>query len=200
MLNEFYNNIPEWLRQPINNAINTAEQEDEEHIITPLNTLIGLLGSGFNSNEAVNRYMTDPVTRHSVTRRFFFPHTLPGNLYPEDLAIYTYPPPPAGMARLVLAPAPAFVRPPPIDLMAEAFAADPDDDFFDELSPLAMSVSNQALIVALNHPPRIDSFFQPGVAEAIATISRQEPDPEQAQAPRVVQRILPNNLECEIYE
>lgn len=186
-LNQFYENIPDWLRQPVNNAINAAEEEEEEHIIIPLTTLLFNLRIEFNSNEAVNRYMTDPATRRSVTRRFFFPHTLPGNLYPEDREIYTSPPPPAGIHRLALAPAQA------------AIAAYPDDDF----PRVAMPASNQALIVALQHPPppRIDSFFQSGVAAAIAAMAQQEPDPEQAQAPRVVQRVLPNDLEeGEIYE
>lgn len=138
MLNEFYENIPEWLRQPLIDSINSAEIENEDHIITPLSNLIINLDRGLNT-AAVNRYMTDPVTRHSVTRSFFFPHTLPGNLYPEDRDIYVPPP------------------------------------------PLA--------------PPRIDSFFQPGVAQAIAAMAHQVPDPLEAQAPRAVPRTLPNDLE-----
>lgn len=154
MLNEFYHNIPEWLLQPIISAINSAEEADEDHIITPLSQLIINLDRGLNT-VAVNNYMTNPVTRGSVTRRFFFPHTLRGNLYPEDREIYAPPPPPAGEG-LVLAPP------------------------------------------AIPQPPRIDSFFQPGVEAAIAEMARQEPNPYQAQAPGVVPRnirTLPNDLE-----
>ena len=228
MLNEFYENIPEWLRQPLIDSINSAEIANEDHIVTPLSNLIINLERGLNT-VAVNRYMTDPVTRHSVTRRFFFPHTLPGNLYPEDRDIYVPPPPPAGLDRLVLAPSPAlpldfrprpqagiisgadlpsqvpppFVIPPsyllPLSAEAEAFAADPDDDFFNELSPRASPLS-----MPVHHPvapPRIDSFFQPGVAQAIAAMAYQVPDPLEAQAPRVAPRTLPNDLEeGEIYE
>jgi len=134
MLNEFYETIPDWLRDDINNAINLADNAREERVITPLSTLISLLGQGFMPTEAVNRYMTDPITRHSVTRPLFFRHTLYQNLYPEDREIYE----PRSLTnqpteRLSLVPSPA------IPLQSEAFAADPDDDFFDELSPRALS-------------------------------------------------------------
>lgn len=196
MLNEFYENIPEWLRQPIISAINSAEEADEDHIITPLSQLIINLDRGRNTI-AVNNYMTNPVTRGSVTRRFFFPHTLPGNLYPEDREIYAPPPPPAP---LVLAPAPAIrlmefsgsdvVSAHQLRMQAEAYAADLDDDFDDFFGePPALHPPQ---------PPRIDSFFQPGVAASMAAMAHQEPDPHQAQAPGVVPRnirTLPNDLE-----
>lgn len=145
MLNEFYETIPYWLRDDINNAINLADNAHEERVITPLSTLISLLGQGFMPTEAVNRYMTDPMTRHSVTRPLFFRHTLYQNLYQEDRRFYYLPNQPT--ERLSLAPSPAI----PLEhFQSEAFVADPDDDFFDELSPHAPS--NQALIIALQHP------------------------------------------------
>jgi len=88
---ELYETIPEWFRQPLFDAVNSVEETNEDHVIAPLSTLITRLGNVFNTHEAVNQYMTDPNTRNSVTRKFFFPHTLPHNLYPEDREIYTYP-------------------------------------------------------------------------------------------------------------
>lgn len=90
-LKEFYESIPEWFRQPLSDAVNSVEETNEDHVVAPLSTLITRLGSFFNTHEAVNQYMTDPNTRKSVTRKFFFPHTLPHNLYPEDRDIYVYP-------------------------------------------------------------------------------------------------------------
>jgi hypothetical protein len=69
MLNDF--NIPESLRQPIVNAINEAEESGEYYIITPLTTLLVLLDQGYDSNSAVNIYMSHPFTQRSTTRRFF---------------------------------------------------------------------------------------------------------------------------------
>ena len=138
LLNSF-NNIAPHLLHPIISAIDAAEEGGEDHIITPLTTLIVLLDQGYNSNDAVNRYMTEPATRYSATRKFFYPHTLPGNLYPEDECIC---PPPPG-------PFPA------------------------------LQSSHHIL------PPRIDSFFNSEVSEAIAY---QVPHPDQAQAPSVISR------------
>lgn len=201
MINEFYENIPEWLSQPIISAINSAEEAHEDHIITPLSQLIINLDRGQNTI-AVNNYMTNPVTRGSVTRRFFFPHTLPGNLYPEDREIYAPPPPPP--APLALAPEPAIrlmefsgsdvVSAHQLRMQAEAYAADLDDDFDDFFG------EPPSLPRSIPQPPRIDSFFQPGVAASMAhqDMAHQEPDPHQAQAPGVVPRnirTLPNDLE-----
>jgi hypothetical protein len=75
MLNEFYENIPECFRQPLINAINSAEENDENNIITPLSQLLVLLDRGLN-HEAINLYINDPVTSRSSTRRFFLPYTI----------------------------------------------------------------------------------------------------------------------------
>lgn len=150
MLNELYETIPDWLSDDINNAINSADNAHEERVITPLRTLISLLSQGFIPTEEVNRYMTDPTTRHSVTRPLFFRHTLYQNLYPEDREIYdpsllpNHPTERLSFATVPIIPLEHF--------QSEAFASDPDDDFFDELSPRAPS--NHALITALRHPPR----------------------------------------------
>ena len=93
-----FNKISPHLHQAITDAIDAAEVVDEESVITPLTTFIVLLDQGYDENEAVNLYMTDPALRRSVTRKFFFPHTLPGNLYPEDE--YILPPPPKDFPRL----------------------------------------------------------------------------------------------------
>lgn len=239
MLNEFYYNISEWLRQPVIDAINAAEENEEDHVITPLSQLIVLLDRG-QDNEAVNLYMTNPVTRHSATRRFFFPHTLPENLYPED--VHSPPPPPTASLTLARAPAlPLFedMVPPPNPLAlslamttvpmetvpplwqsfllpASAAYAAPSDDPFEQLRLLpsaAISSSDfrPSLAPALRmnamlarDPPRIDSFFQPGVSHSIAAMASQVPDPEQAQVPSVIRgapRTLQNDLpEEDIYE
>lgn len=109
-IKEFYDTIPEWFRQPVTNAVNSAQEANENHVVVPLVTLITRLGSVFNTHEAVNQYMTDPMTRNSITRQFFFPHTLPGNLYPEDNEIYVYPSS-SYLDVLELNPAPAISAP-----------------------------------------------------------------------------------------
>ena len=152
LLNAF-NNIAPHLLQPIISAIDAAEEGGEDHIITPLTTLIVLLDQGYNSNDAVNRYMTEPATRYSATRKFFYPHTLPGNLYPEDE--YICPPPPGP---------------------------------FPTLQPSHIFPQGKASGARILLPPRIDSFFNPEVSEAIAAMAYQVPHPDQAQAPSVIPR------------
>ena len=95
MLYEFYDEIVPHLREPLISAINAVEENKEELVITPLSSLITLLANRYDYNQAVNNYMKNPATRLSSTRKFFFPHTLPGNLFPEDRDIYTPPPSPA---------------------------------------------------------------------------------------------------------
>ena len=89
-INIFYTDgIPEQFRQRIINAVNAAEGANELHVVEPLSTLTNNLIAGTLGNSAsVNIYMADPTTRHSRTRRFFFLHTLPENLSPEDHEIY----------------------------------------------------------------------------------------------------------------
>ena len=218
MLNEFYENIPEWLRQPVIDSINAADIAAEEHVITPLSQLIINLDRG--NTEAINLYMTNPVTRRSVTRRFFFPHTLPGNLYPED--VYVVPPPPTDILALSRAPMVPMVPPSnPALLLAMATVPQPSlilpASTFEQLLPssdfvggdgfeyrpsLAPALRMNAVILSQG-PPRIDSFFQPGVSQDIAAMAAQVPDPEQAQAPSVIRRApqtLQNDLIDEIYE
>lgn len=128
MLNEFYYNIPEHFRQPLINAINAAEENEEDRVLTPLSQLIINLDRGQN-NQAVNSYMTNPVTRGSATRPFFFPHTLRENLYPED--VYVAPPRPTApldlqrSPSLPLFPEPALVPPPNPLALAMAMAPPP---------------------------------------------------------------------------
>ena len=94
LVNELYDNIGLHIRQPILDAINAADESDEDNVIIPLVTMVTLIGNNFDVSLAVNGYMTDPATRWSVTRRFFYDHTLSGNFYPEDRNNYVLPMPP----------------------------------------------------------------------------------------------------------
>lgn len=177
MLNEFYENIPRHFRQPVIDAINAAEENEEDHVLTPLSQLIVNLDRG-QSNQAINAYMTNPVTRGSSTRRFFFPHTLRENLYPEDV----YVPPPRPTARLDLQRSPAL-------------------PLFPEEPALVPPPHNLVLAIAAA-PPRIDSFFQPGVPQAIAEMIDHPEDPDQAQSPSIIRQspLLRDLDDGEIYE
>jgi hypothetical protein len=218
MFNTFYDNIPEWFRQPVLDAINTAEENKEDHVITPLSQLIVLLDRGQN-NHAINIYMSNPATRRSSTRQFFFPHTLPENLYPED--VYAIPPAPTDILSLSLSPALSpelqMIPPPNHFALSMAMAGSPPSlirsssvpvDPFEQLRLLpSVAISSatfedlgdnflpslaQALRMNANTlsqvPPRIDSFFQPDAAHAISAMASQVPNPEQAQAPSMIRR------------
>jgi len=134
MLNEFYDNIPEHFRQPVHDAINAAEENEEDHIVSPLHQLIVDLNRG-QSNAAINTYMENQSTRGSATRRFFFPHTLPGLLHSEDS--HVYPPPP--ISALTLRPAMAIDTP----------FLDPERDPFEILRPSTTVSSTSTLFEPL---------------------------------------------------
>jgi len=120
MLNEFYDNIPEHFRQPVLDAINAADENEEDHVVNLLHQLIVDLNRG-QSNAAINTYMGNPATRGSATRRFFFPHTLSGLLHPEDA--YVAPPRPSGSLALERSPALSLVPPPNPIALEMAMAA-----------------------------------------------------------------------------
>lgn len=105
LLNEFYDNIRPVLSECVLNAIqashNEGEFEQNPQIIESFSQLITLLASDHVADtEAVNRFMTDGITRGSACRPFFYHMTIPGLLYPEDNPVY--PPIPNDLPTLVL--------------------------------------------------------------------------------------------------
>lgn len=128
MLNEFYGDIRPDLSESVLNAINASDNAEEfdgnPAIISSFSQLITSLASPrIPDAEAINNFMSDNLTRGSVSRPFFYHMTLPGLLYPEDNPIY----PPAPPALPALAPAsPAIgypVLPPQIQVPADFFNA-----------------------------------------------------------------------------
>jgi hypothetical protein len=86
LLNEFYQDITHNLAGSVFSAIKAAQINEEfPHIFYPLNRLIlNISNPQQDDSVSVNLYMSDPVTRGSSTRQFFYDMTLTQNFYPED--------------------------------------------------------------------------------------------------------------------
>lgn len=127
MIDEFSANIRPDLVESLNNAVIASASAGEfgrnPSIISSFSQLITLLSSRrIPDAEAINLYMSDPNTRDSVSRPFFYHMTFRGFLYPEDNPIY----PPAPPALPPLAAEPAIsLAPPQIVLPADFFSSQP---------------------------------------------------------------------------
>lgn len=75
LLNDFSDNINNEMVLAISQAIDAAENHDEDSplIFSSFSTLITLLYQGFNNERAVAIYLSSPDTANSVTRQFFIP-------------------------------------------------------------------------------------------------------------------------------
>ncbi len=125
LINEFSVSIRPDLVESLHSALRAVTDAEEfdrnPMLISSFSQLITLLASRrIPEAEAINLYMSDPNTRGSVSRPFFYHMTFPGLLYPEDNPVY--PPAPAALPALGEQ---ASHLPPRIELPADFFAAPP---------------------------------------------------------------------------
>lgn len=93
MLNEFYNDIRPDLFQSVLDAINACDNAGEFDSNPPIIASFGYMITSLAlahipDTRAINSFMSDNVTRRSVSRPFFYHMTLPGSLFPEDNPLY----------------------------------------------------------------------------------------------------------------